>query len=1817
MARQSRAVETSASNNSVTQDQARARKLLIELLSYQFAFPVRWIETQDEFSHRPENIQRYVEVGPAKILSTMAKKTVTAHSSQAPSRSSQYQFLSSSDNKEDIYYQYPEEEEPVAAAESTPAPSVPVVEAVASVQTAVATVTASASVSAPAAAAPEIPLSASHVVLALTAQKLKKPFDSVSTQKTIRELSGGKSTLQNELIGDLGAEFGNLPDGSEDLTLEALGEALQGNFSGKPGKQLSALMSKFTSSKMPAGFNQGAIQDHLGVHWGLSKDHSIIPIAFAITAEPAARLANADAAKEFLNGLIPRYASFAGISLTPGGSGGGSSASATAMVDSASLDALKKEQRDYHMKQFDLLAKHLGIDDLQGGSKLEAAKAAEEELEKTLSQWTSEFDEQFFAGIQSAFDVRKGRTYDSSWNWVREELIRLFNDIEAGKVEANILGADDRLLNVLNKWEPSCSSMVDYLTSELADPQMQAFGREISRLGSRTLGEDPTFRYALPSLAPKTTITPGGTIEYAEVPRKISNYSRLVKHGRKNAAGELIPFVHIRKREGTQAWKYDAASSSLLLRTLEAGTGLGLTFAGKTVLVTGAGKGSIGAEVVKGLLSGGARVTVTTSRAVSSTAKFFQQMYRKYGAREASLTVLPFNQSSKKDCEALIAHIYGPNSPTGGDLDYILPFAAIPEAGELDSLDGKSELAHRAMLTNVLRLLGAVRKEKDERGIDTRPTNVILPLSPNHGTFGGDGLYAESKLGLETLFNRFYSESWSTYITICGAVIGWTRGTGLMSGNNIVAEAVEKQGVITFSQPEMAFNILALMTPSISSICEDDPVYADLTGCLDFVTDLKGEISTARTAISDESRLRKALVEENSRQHQILAGPSAQVAKTNIASTKVRRANLGMNFPNLASYEDLTGNLQSLEGMVDLSRTVVVVGFSDLSPWGSTRTRWEMEHQGEFSIEGYVEMAWIMGLVKHFEGDIKGKSYVGWVDTKTNEPVRDDEFKAKYSEYIMSHTGLRFIEPEGLGGYDPKRKEFLHEVAVEEDLPPFESSRATAEAFKLRHGDKVNISPIAGSDDYIVRVLRGAHFLVPKATSFDRQVAGQLPTGWDPVRYGIPEDIVQQVDPITLYALCCVSEALLSAGIKDPYEFYKHIHVSELAICLGTGAGSLLAMRGVYRDRYLDRPVQSDILQESFLNTMGAWINMLLLSSTGTIKSPVGACATAIESLDIGCEAIKSGNSKIAFVGGCDDFQEEMSYEFAKMKATASSADELDKGRLPSEMSRPSVTSRSGFVESAGCGAQIIMSAEVALEMGLPIYGIVAYTQMASDKIGRSVPAPGQGILTAAKESSSAYDSDLLDLEFRRRHLKESVAQIKKSHQARLARMQSRPEWSDKMLHEIESATACKLKLAQQMWGNDIRLQDPTIGPLKASLATWGLTINDIGVCSMHGTSTKANDTNEADVINKQMTHLGRKLGNPLLAVCQKSLTGHPKGAAGAWQFNGCMQMLQTGIVPGNWNADNIDDHLREFEHIVYPRDAIHMSEVRATMLTSFGFGQKGGITIAIHPKYLYTVITSDVYEEYRQKVTKRQRKANTAFVKGLMTNSIFKAKDHSPWDSGDAALTKALLDPNARASNANILNEFKINDPASAVPKDPSLIRPISRLSRSSSSSSIHRSLMDISETGLLSGMVQNMLESSLPSPSNPGVHPSLSTSVGVDVETISSINIENDVFLERNFTDAEREYCERAVNPRASFAGRWSAKEAVFKSLQVPSQGPGAGMRDIEILSDGGVPRVQFHGRAKEIAEAEGISNVQISITHSGETVTAVALAAKSLKY
>lgn len=232
---------------------------------------------------------------------------------------------------------------------------------------------------------------------------------------------------------------------------------------------------------------------------------------------------------------------------------------------------------------------------------------------------------------------------------------------------------------------------------------------------------------------------------------------------------DKVPLLHLKRKVGGN-WEYSSNLTGVYLDILHEIATSGTTFKDKNALLTGVGKGSIGVEILKGLLSGGAHVVITTSRYSRSTVEYYQSIYQSYGARGSALTVVPFNQGSKQDVEALVDYIY---ATLGMDLDYILPFAAIPENGrEIDGLDDKSELAHRIMLVNLLRILGAVKTKKALRQFVTRPTQVILPLSPNHGLFGNDGLYSESKISLETLFQRWNSESWGEYLCLAGAVIG-------------------------------------------------------------------------------------------------------------------------------------------------------------------------------------------------------------------------------------------------------------------------------------------------------------------------------------------------------------------------------------------------------------------------------------------------------------------------------------------------------------------------------------------------------------------------------------------------------------------------------------------------------------------------------------------------------------------------------------------------------------------------------------------------------------------------------------------------------------------------------------------------------------------------------------------------------------------------------------------------------------------------------------------------------------------------------------
>lgn len=96
-------------------------------------------------------------------------------------------------------------------------------------------------------------------------------------------------------------------------------------------------------------------------------------------------------------------------------------------------------------------------------------------------------------------------------------------------------------------------------------------------------------------------------------------------------------------------------------------------------------------------------------------------------------------------------------------------------------------------------------------------------------------------------------------------------------------------------------------------------------------------------------------------------------------------------------------------------------------------------------------------------------------------------------------------------------------------------------------------------------------------------------------------------------------------------------------------------------------------------------------------------------------------------------------------------------------------------------------------------------------------------------------------------------------------------------------------------------------------------------------------------------------------------------------------------------------------------------------------------------------------------------------------------------------------------------------------------------------------------------------------------------------------------DRFLRRVYTEFEIAYCRGRIR---ELAVRFAAKEAMMKALGTGIRG--VGWREIEILADRrGKPLVYLHGRAKKRAEAIGLGQPEVSLTHSEDMALAFIVA------
>jgi fatty acid synthase len=186
---------------------------------------------------------------------------------------------------------------------------------------------------------------------------------------------------------------------------------------------------------------------------------------------------------------------------------------------------------------------------------------------------------------------------------------------------------------------------------------------------------------------------------------------------------------------------------------------------------------------------------------------------------------------------------------------------------------------------------------------------------------------------------------------------------------------------------------------------------------------------------------------------------------------------------------------------VDPADLVVIVGGAELGPYGSSRTRFEMEVDNELSAAGVLELAWTTGLVK-WEDDPKP----GWYDTASGDLVDEADLVERYHDAVVERCGIReFVDD---GAIDPDHASpLLVSVFLDKDFSFVVSSEADARAFVEFDPEHTVARPVPDSGDWEVIRKAGTEIRVPRKTKLSRTVGAQIPTGFDPTVWGISPDM--------------------------------------------------------------------------------------------------------------------------------------------------------------------------------------------------------------------------------------------------------------------------------------------------------------------------------------------------------------------------------------------------------------------------------------------------------------------------------------------------------------------------------------------------------------------------------------------------------------------------------------------------------------------------------------------------------------------------------------
>nr|WP_065507003.1 type I polyketide synthase [Bifidobacterium breve] len=1242
-------------------DQKLGRLLLTELLSWQFASPVRWIETQALLFGKREQgglgVEEYVEVGlgNAPTLANLGAKTL-----RLPEFAGNDTVVYNVGRDEGRVYMTDtdslvpddEPEETTAPVETAPAGG----SAVAKLGSSAAADAAPAAAAAPAPAAPvsaapagtpsgaavaDLPFKASDAIGVLMAYSAKVRLDQIGSNDTTDTLTNGVSSRRNQLLMDISSELGVASvDGAAEATLDKLAQIV--NKAAPNYKPFGAVLSEALRDRLrslfgAAGVKQQYIRDRVANVWQLGEGWvaSVLAALLLDTREgsssrggdlaklPTAAVQNKPEADKLIDAAVEVVAQLKGVAVALPSAGG---AAGGAVVDSAALDAFAEKVTGSN----GVLAATARFVLNELGVAAPAPEESEDENAAVVAAVEAELGSDWPKQVAPRFDANKAILFDDRWASAREDLARAYYDNDPAALNGSFIG-----------------------------------------LGKTIAAEAQWF-------ADK------------------SNNDEL-KAAFQKAASEALESVTSDKNASR--------------------------YANDIAIVTGVSPNSIAAQVVEGLLAGGATVVATSHSFKPSIKAWAKQAYREHATGNAKLWLVPANLSSYRDVDALVDWVGHEQKKTSGATTTILkpaweptlffPFAAPPVHGTLADSGDLFESQARLMLWGVERAIAGFSHIGADANVQHK-LHVVLPGSPNRGVFGGDGAYGEVKSAFDAIVNRARAEKvWSSRVTFAHPKIGWVRGTGLMGGNDPLVAVVERHGIHTYSTAQIAAKLLDLCTAESREQALKAPLNVDLTGGLGSEPiDIKALRTEAMADAEKEASSEKAAI-EGEKPEGGAAGSTLKALPTPIVTKQAP--------VDLADWQNVTARPED---------EIVIVSVGELGPWGSGRTRAQAElgiHSDgtvDLSAGAVLELAWNMGLLTWADSPKPG-----WYDTDGNL-VPEEDIAERYHDEVVARSGIRPFE-EGMGDdYKDGADEEEAEVFLDHDVTFSVPTREVAAEYVKLDEAHTTIAPDEESGEWNVTRHAGSMIRVPRRATMTRTVGGQFPKGFDPTRWGIPASMVGDVDKIALWNIVTTVDAYLGAGFT-PAEILESIHPSLVASTQGTGFGGMMSMRKLYLDRFLNHEIPTDILQEALPNVVAAHVMQSYIGGYGNMIQPVSACATAAVSLEEGVDKIALGKADFVVTGAIDDIGVESVIGFGNMNATANSEEMYGKGIDARFFSRANDRRRGGFLESQGGGTILVTRGDIAEKLGLPVAAVVGFIHSYADGAHTSIPAPGLGALAA------------------------------------------------------------------------------------------------------------------------------------------------------------------------------------------------------------------------------------------------------------------------------------------------------------------------------------------------------------------------------------------------------------------------------------------------------------------------------------------------------